>query len=72
MSNCDCGGFVSIRYSFCFMKTGPVAWYLHGGTKETSRDGGNQGVDAGDTLPLHLSFWLMDLNKFCNRVECEL
>ena len=29
---------------------------VHGGTEETSRDGGNQGVDAGNILPLHLSF----------------
>jgi len=35
------------------------------------QNSGNQGVDAGNDLSLHLSFGLEDLNKFCNRIKCD-
>ena len=51
------------------MKTEPAAWDLHKGSRKTLRNGGNQRVDAGNDLSLHLSFGLLDLNKCCNRVK---
>ena len=54
------------------MKTEPAAWDLHKGYGKTLRNDGNQGVDAGNDLSLHLSFGLEDLNKFCNRIKCDL
>ena len=40
------------------MKIEPAASDLHKESRKTLRNGGNQGVDAGDDLSLHLSFFI--------------